>query len=172
MMCYYYFTCIIMYTCSIMYYYTCIIYIPCFGAAAKDKYHEWKNTPLQVPSSGFSRAFGFAVLLFLYLFWHVIHGRTQSTGMVILHNSVRKGAKWTASNYSTGQRASKFIPKSMNTVHGKLALPTLPGHPGAVQESEDLFILMTTSQLHATGTLPIYQILQLTQAQSGKASKQ
>lgn len=76
------------------------------------------------PALACIRAFGFAILLFLCLFWHMSHGQTPSTGMVMVHNRVRKGAEWSASNYSTGQRASKFIPKSMNTVHGKLATPT------------------------------------------------
>lgn len=76
------------------------------------------------PSLACSRAFWFAILLFLCLFWHVIHGRTQNTGTVILQNRVRKGSKWTSFNYSTGQRASKFVPKPMNTVRDKLALPT------------------------------------------------
>lgn len=122
------------------------------------------------PALACSRAFGVAIFLFLCLFWHVIHGRTQSTGMVILPNRVRKGVKWTAFNYSTGQRPSKFILKSMNTVHGKLALPT-PWPPWCCTGAGGL-VHSSDSQLHATGTLPIYQILQLTQAQSGKESKQ
>lgn len=76
----------------------------------------------------------------------MIRGRTQSTGMVILHNSVRKGGKWTAFNYSTGQTASKFIPKSMNTVHGKLALPT-PWPPWCCTRVEGLG--------HSSDCLPI-----------------
>lgn len=123
------------------------------------------------PPLACSRAFWFAILLFLCLFWHVIHGRTQNTSMVILQNRVRKGAQWTAFNCSTGQRASRFIPKSMNTVHGKLALPTpwpawcCTRFVGLAHSGDCLPVACNRYAAHLPST-------QFTQAQSRKAPKQ